>query len=342
MVIKENYLLQSHNTFHIPARTRWFVEYDNVDELCRIISDEYFQECSSLHIGEGSNLLFINDFNGIILHSLIKGIDIAEDLQDDVIVRIGAGERWDDVVAWAVDAGYGGIENLSLIPGEAGAAAVQNIGAYGAEIKDVIFSVEAYNRLTGELQLFSQPDCCYGYRHSKFKNENDPYIVTYINIRLTKKPVFKLDYGNIISEMNGITPSLSSVRDAVIRIRQSKLPDPATLGNAGSFFINPVVDKSVYENLKSSYPDMPSYPIADDAANKIKIPAAWLIERCGFKGKQEGNAGVYDRQALIIVNHGGATGEEIAAFADKIIAAVNTRFGITIKPEVRSVASNTF
>jgi UDP-N-acetylmuramate dehydrogenase len=333
--IEQNYSLECHNTFHIPAKTRWFMEYENEDELVRILKDEYFQECLTLHIGEGSNLLFINDFNGIILHSAIKGISLTDETPESVLLRVGAAERWDDVVVYTVSRGWGGIENLSRIPGETGAAAVQNIGAYGVEVKDVIETVEAYNQLTFEKQIYTNKDCRYRYRHSFFKeNDHDPYIVTHVNLRLQKNPEYKLDYGNLRNALEGSKISLPSVRDAVIAIRREKLPDPDELGNAGSFFMNPALSGAQFDVLKKKYPGIPSYLLSDD---RVKIPAGWLIEKCGFKGKRQGNIGVYGKQALVIVNYGGATGSEIAAFAEVISQAVNDEFGIMITPEVKYV-----
>lgn len=336
MRIEENYSLEKHNTFHLPVKTRWFMEYADEEELGRILRDEYFQECLSLPIGSGSNLLFINDFNGIILHSCIRGISLIEETDETVLLRIGAAEKWDDVVAHAVSKGWGGIENLSLIPGEAGAAAIQNIGAYGVEIKDVIESVETYNQLSFEKRIFSRNECEYGYRSSYFKNEhNDPYIVTYITLRLQKNPEFKLDYGNLKEELSGIPEiTLQAIRDAVIKVRRRKLPDPEVLGNAGSFFMNPVIPSVHFEKLKIQYPDMPSYPVGE---GKVKIPAGWLIEQCGFKGKSHGAVGVYEKQALVLVNLGGAKGHEIALVAESIRTAVSERFGIEIMPEVKYV-----
>lgn len=311
------------------------MEYENEEELERILNDEYFQECLSLHIGEGSNLLFINDFNGIVYHSLIKEMTVVEDASDTVLLRVGAAEHWDDVVAYAVSQGWGGIENLSHIPGEAGAAAVQNIGAYGVEIKDVIETVETYNQLTAEKQLFTNAECRYGYRHSYFKEAgHDPYIVTYINLRLQKNPQYKLDYGNLTDALKGREVSLQTVRDAVVEVRRSKLPEPEALGNAGSYFMNPVIPQAQFDDLKNRYANIPSYPSTEGF---IKIPAGWLIEQCGYKGKRDGNVGVYEKQALIIVNHGNATGDEIAAFAETIRQSIRDTFGILLMPEVRYI-----
>lgn len=336
MKIEQNYSLEKHNTFHLPVKTRWFMEYANEEELGRILRDEYFQECLSLHIGSGSNLLFINDFNGIILHSCIQGISLMEETDESVFLRIGAAEKWDDVVAYAVSQGWGGIENLSLIPGEAGAAAIQNIGAYGVEIKDVIETVEAYNQLSFEKRIFTRDECDYRYRSSYFKNEhNDPYIVTYITLRLDKRPRFKLDYGNLKEELAEVPEiTLQAVRDAVIEIRRRKLPDPEVLGNAGSFFMNPVIPAVQFEKLKVQYPDMPFYPAGEET---VKVPAGWLIEQCGFKGKSHGPVGVYEKQALVLVNLGGAQGHEIALVAESIRTVVNERFGIEIMPEVKYI-----
>lgn len=336
MRIEENYSLEKHNTFHLPVKTRWFMEYENEEELGRILHDEYFQECISLHIGSGSNLLFINDFNGIILHSDIKGMTLAGETDEHVFLRIGAAEQWDDVVAYAVAKGWGGIENLSLIPGEAGAAAIQNIGAYGVEIKDVIENVETYNQLTFEKRIFTNEECLYGYRDSFFKNEhNDPHIVTYITLRLDKKPRFSVNYGNLKEELAKYPAiTLETIRQAVIAIRREKLPDPETLGNAGSFFMNPVIPAAQFEKLKAQYPEMPSYPAE---GGNVKVPAGWLIEQCGFKGKSHGSVGVYEKQALVLVNLGEARGDEIALVAESIRTAVKERFGIEIMPEVKYV-----
>lgn len=336
MRIEENYSLERHNTFHLPVKTRWFMEYTNEEELQRIIRDEYFQECLSLHIGSGSNLLFIQDFNGIILHSQIKGISVAEETDRSVLLRVGAAEKWDDVVAYAVSKGWGGIENLSGIPGETGAAAVQNIGAYGRELKDVVETVEAYNRLSFEKRLFTNEECRYGYRDSFFKNEhNDPHIVTYVQIRLDKTPRFSVSYGNLKEELAACPEiTLQAVRDAVISIRRRKLPDPDEWGNAGSFFMNPVIPVARYDTLKQHYPEMPSYPAGE---GRVKVPAGWLIEQCGFKGKSHGAVGVYEKQALVLVNLGGAKGDEIALVAESIRTAVHDRFGIEIVPEVKYV-----
>lgn len=337
MRVEENYSLEHRNTFHLPVRTRWFIEYDNEEELSRIIRDDSFCKNRYLSIGEGSNILFINDFDGIILHSCIKGFTVIEDALNSVLLRIGAAEHWDDVVALAVSKGWGGIENLSQIPGDVGAAAVQNIGAYSVEIKDVIESVEAIHQVTSVKKEFTNEMCRYGYRHSYFK-ENDSLIITAVCLRLQKNPLYKLDYGNLSEALTGQKISLLSVRNAIIEMRRKKLPDPSVLGNAGSFFLNPVIPQSRFNEIKNRYATIPCYPASEEGM--VKIPAAWLIEKCGFKGKREGNVGVYDKQALIIVNHGGATGDEIVAFAEKICQIVNETFGIKLTPEVKYITSH--
>ena len=336
MRIEQNFSLEKYNTFHLPVKTRWFMEYESEEDVQKILRDEYFQECLSTHIGQGSNLLFINDYNGIILHSAIRGMEVVSEDEATVSLRVGAGEVWDEVVAYAVSKGWGGIENLSLIPGEVGAAAVQNIGAYGVEIKDVIESVEAWNRLTFEKHVFTAEECGYGYRSSRFKDPHqDPHFITYVTLRLEKFPVFNIEYGALKQRLSDKALTLENVRETVISIRKEKLPDTESLGNAGSFFMNPLITDEHFERIRKEYPDVPSYPAEK---GKVKVPAGWLIEKCGFKGQRHGNVGVYAKQALVLVNFGGATGDEIALFAESIRAAVKERFGIELMPEVKYIA----
>lgn len=336
MRIEQNFSLEKYNTFHLPVKTRWFMEYESEEDVQKILRDEYFQECLSTHIGQGSNLLFINDYNGIILHSAIRGMEVVSEDEATVSLRVGAGEVWDEVVAYAVSKGWGGIENLSLIPGEVGAAAVQNIGAYGVEIKDVIESVEAWNRLTFEKHVFTAEECGYGYRSSRFKDPHqDPHFITYVTLRLEKFPVFNIEYGALNQRLSDKALTLENVRETVISIRKEKLPDTESLGNAGSFFMNPLITDEHFERIRKEYPDVPSYPAEK---GKVKVPAGWLIEKCGFKGQRHGNVGVYEKQALVLVNFGGATGDEIALFAESIRAAVKERFGIELMPEVKYIA----
>jgi UDP-N-acetylmuramate dehydrogenase len=336
MRIEENYSLRNHNTFRLPVKTRWFMEYANEDELRRILRDEYFRECASIHIGSGSNLLFLGDYNGIVLHSAIKGISLEEETAEDVVLRIGAAELWDEVAAYAVSQGWHGIENLAGIPGECGAAAVQNIGAYGMEIKDVVEGVETCNRHTGEKRSFTKEACRYAYRYSCFKEEGNPYILTHIRIRLTRAPRFVLHYAELQKRLsNSPEIRLADVREAVLSIRGEKLPDPEQFGNAGSFFVNPLIPLQQFEALQAQHPGLPSIPAGGEGY--VKIPAAWLIEQCGFRGKRQGEAGVCEKHALVLINLGKATGQDVAQLAENIRAAVAGRFHIGLIPEVKYI-----
>ena len=332
MKIEENYSLLSHNTFGIKANTRWFISYDSEEELQKILSDEYFQSLPFLHIGSGSNLLFLSDYEGIVLHSAIPDIEIVAEDEKTVELKVGAGCIWDEFVQYATNKGWGGTENLSGIPGEVGASAVQNIGAYGSEVKDLIVSIEVYDVLTKEKRQILNTECGYAYRQSRFKNEwKDKYIITSVIFSLLKQPQYNIEYGNLRELLSGKEVTLQTIRDAVIAIRDSKLPNPKIDGNAGSFFMNPYVEKDHYEVLKQKYPNMPSFPVSE---KQVKIPAAWLIEQCGLKGFQMGKAAVHDKQPLVLVNKGGAVGQEIADLALHVQDTVYQKFGITISPEV--------
>lgn len=336
MRIEQNFSLLNYNTFGIDARAAWFIEYDSKEELKQALGLELVKSNRWLHIGGGSNLLFLKDFDGVILHSNIQGIARVEEDEQSVTVEVGAGVIWDDFVDVAVLNGWGGVENLSLIPGETGASAVQNIGAYGVEVKDVIVQVKTVETETGIENVFSNEECRYGYRDSIFKNElRNRIIVTSVVFRLDKQPVYKLDYQHLEDEVKRRGAiSLNSIRSTIVAVRQSKLPDPKDYGNAGSFFMNPVVPKLHFEQLKATYPEMPHYYISEA---EEKIPAAWLIDRCGWKGRQIGNAGVHDKQALVLVNKGGATGEEIVHLAGEIQKSVKEKFGVELKPEVNYI-----
>ena len=332
MVNKVNYSLLSHNTFGIDAKCCRFMEYSTVEEaqeIARQLQQPY------LLIGAGSNLLLTDDFDGTVVYSALKGIET----QSDSRICCGSGETWDEVVAWCVGHGLYGAENLSLIPGEVGASAVQNIGAYGAEVKDLIASVEAVEIGTGKLCVFSREECQYGYRDSRFKHEwKNKYLITHVVYQLsTDESHQSTEYGNIRSELDrrGIQmPTAAQLRQVVIDIRNAKLPDPKVTGNAGSFFMNPVVERSKYEELQAQYPDMPHYYID---ADHEKIPAGWMIDQCGWKGRSLGRAGVHDKQALVLVNRGGATGADIVALCQQIQHDVRERFGIDIHPEVNII-----
>lgn len=337
MNIRKNYSLLSHNTFGMDVKASVFMEYTSEDELKEILQHQFCCTDKWLHIGGGSNLLFTEDYQGTVLHSAIKGYEIVDETDEDVLVKVGAGEVWDDFVAYAVEHDWYGAENLSLIPGEVGASAVQNIGAYGVEAKDIIVKVDTLEVATARPRYFSNADCNYAYRESVFKKDlKGKYIVTYVTYRLKKKPVFRLEYGNVKEELEktGKEMTLQRVREVIIRIREAKLPDPKTQGNAGSFFMNPIVPYTLFESLLTVYPKMPHYIIN---AERVKIPAAWLIDQCGWKGKRVGNAGVHDRQALVLVNCGGATGKEIIRLSEDIQKSVSEKFGIVISPEVNFI-----
>lgn len=334
----KNLSLLPYNTFGIDVKADTFIEYSSVDELTSILCDsEEFLSRPFLHIGSGSNLLFLSDFEGVILHSAIKGVDILEETADSVIVRVGAGVIWDDFVAYCVDNDWWGAENLSLIPGEVGASAVQNIGAYGVEVKDILLSVETIEIASLKERTFTNEEIGFSYRKSIFKNElKGEYIVTHVVYKLSKVPVYCLSYGNIQSELEKQDEpiSLSLIRKVIIDIRKAKLPDPAIEGNAGSFFMNPVVSADQFSSLQKRYPDIPHYNVGEEL---VKIPAAWLIDRSGWKGNRLGNAGVHDKQALVLVNKGGATGDDILRLSRAIQKSVYDEFGIHLHPEVNFI-----
>ncbi|GAE86073.1 UDP-N-acetylmuramate dehydrogenase [Bacteroides reticulotermitis] len=330
----EKYSLLSHNTFGIDVYAKNFIEYTSVDELKKLIAQNAFT-VPFLHIGEGSNLLFTRDYEGLILHSRIRGIDVVEETDEFVTVRVGAGVNWDDFVAYCVDRNWYGVENLSLIPGEVGASAVQNIGAYGVEVKDLITEVETID-WQGQERIYPVSECAYAYRTSIFKqSDNKTVFITYVHYKLRKQAHYTLDYGTIRQELEKYPAlSLATVRKVIIDIRESKLPDPKVMGNAGSFFMNPIVPYTQFEALKGEYPLMPFYELSD---GRVKIPAGWLIDQCGWKGKSLGPAAVHDKQALVLVNCGGAKGSDIIALSDAVRASVRDKFGIEINPEVNFI-----
>ncbi len=333
---KKNSSLKAYNTFGIDVKAKYFAEYHTKSELRSILSDEIVKNNRLLHIGGGSNLLFLNDFDGLVLHSAIASIEILEENEHTVLIRVGSGVVWDDFVQFCVDNKYFGIENLSLIPGEVGASAVQNIGAYGVEVKDVIQNVETIDTTTLKSKHFSNEACQYGYRSSLFKKEQkNKYIVTYVTFQLTKKEIFQLDYNQLKeSVLNVGDITLQNVRKTVINIRENKLPDPQKLGNAGSFFINPIIPKEQLNALQVDYPNIPFYFLKN---NQVKIPAGWLIEQAGLKGKRFGNVGVHTQQALVIVNYGNATGSEVKELAELIQQQIKEKFNIKLTPEVNFV-----
>ena len=334
---ERNYSLKEHNTFGIDAKCRRFIEFEDDDEAFEVAEILRKSALPYIIIGGGSNLLLTRDFDGIVVRSGIKGHYFEEDFTCERMT-CGSGEVWDDMVATSLKAGYYGLENLSLIPGDVGASAVQNIGAYGVEAKDFILCVWMVEIATGKPWMIGNEECEYGYRQSRFKQDwKNRFLITRVTYGLARTFRPRLDYGNIRSELErrGITePTAEQVRDVIIDIRNAKLPDPKVEGNAGSFFMNPVVTRNRYEKLAALYPDMPHYKV--DSRHE-KIPAGWMIEQCGWKGKSLGRAGVHDKQALVLVNRGGATGAEIVALSDAIRKDVKARFDIDIHPEVNIV-----
>ena len=328
------YSLLPYNTFGIDVSASRFLEYASVAELKEYIAQGAVTT-PFLHIGGGSNLLFTKDYDGLILHSRIGGIEVTAEDSQTVSLRVGAGVVWDDFVACCVEHGWYGAENLSLIPGEVGASAVQNIGAYGVEVKDLITAVETVN-VQGYGRVYSVEECEYAYRSSIFKRpENKSVFVTYVRFRLSKEERYTLDYGTIRQELAKYpAPTLPIVRKVIIEIRESKLPDPKVMGNAGSFFMNPIVAKEKLEALQRDYPRIPYYELPD---GRVKIPAGWMIDQCGWKGKSLGPAALHDKQALVLVNRGGAKGSDIVALSDAVRASVRDKFGIDIHPEVNVI-----
>lgn len=330
-----NYSLLQHNTFGIDAKCRRFLEYATIEEAQQVAAILRESSLPYIIIGGGSNLLLTQDYDGIVVHSAIKDCQRSK-VEGQLIC--GSGEIWDDVVDYAVHHQLYGAENLSLIPGDVGASAVQNIGAYGAEVKDLLTEVEAVEITTGNLFVFQNEECDYAYRQSRFKGEwKNQYLITHVTYQM--QTVFQphLDYGNIRAELERkgiVNPSASQLRQVIIDIRNAKLPDPKVMGNAGSFFMNPIVTKEKYEQLAAQYEGMPHYTI--DATHE-KIPAGWMIDQCGWKGKSMGRAGVHDKQALVLVNRGGATGKEIVALCEAIQRDVKEKFGIEIHPEVNII-----
>lgn len=329
----QNYSLKGHNTFGIEAKCSRFLEYESVDEALVVAKILRESSVPYIIIGGGSNLLLTKDFEGIVVHSAMKGVAFG-----NREMRCGSGEVWDDMVALSIRHGLYGMENLSLIPGDVGASAVQNIGAYGVEVQDVLLELDAVEIATGKVRTISKADCEYAYRQSRFKKDwKDKYLITSVTYVLKKNFAPRLDYGNIREELwrRGFgDPTPQQLRDTIIAIREAKLPDPKVTGNAGSFFMNPIVSRGTYKLLAKQYTGMPHYDVDDD---HVKIPAGWMIDQCGWKGKSLGRAGVHDKQALVLVNRGGATGAEIVALCEAIRADVKAKFGIEIHPEVNIV-----
>ncbi|WMJ74918.1 UDP-N-acetylmuramate dehydrogenase [Cytophagaceae bacterium ABcell3] len=338
MNIEKKYSLHELNTFGIEAYADFYTTFHSVEQLKEIIGSPIYKDNNKLILGGGSNVLFTQDFKGLVLKNNIKGIAINKEEGDKVILTAGAGEIWHNLVLYCVEKGYGGIENLSLIPGTVGASPMQNIGAYGVEIKDIFESLKAVDALTGETKEFTPEECCFGYRNSIFKKEfKGRYIITHVSLRLSKNPLINVSYGAIsdtLKAMNIANPTIKDVSNAIIHIRQSKLPDPKEIGNAGSFFKNPEIPLVQFQQLKKQFHDIVSYPVSPSL---VKVPAGWLIEKCGWKGKTFGNIGVHKKQALVLVNYGGGKGIDIVQLSKDIQASVKEKFNINLEPEVNII-----
>lgn len=326
--------LKSYNTFGISVQAKQFTSFSNVEELKQIFSVKE-KELPYMILGGGSNILFTKDFDGLILKNEILGFEIVHKEGNDVFVKAGAGENWHSFVIRTINLNLGGLENLSLIPGNVGASPMQNIGAYGKEIKDVFHSLEAYHIESGEVHTFDNQSCKFGYRESVFKQAlKNQYIILNVTYKLSKEHQLNTSYGVIEEELRKMevtNPTIKDISNAVISIRNSKLPNPKELGNAGSFFKNPVINKEVAEQLKLKHPDMPFYPSGE---NSVKLAAGWLIEKAGWKGKTFSTFGVHKLQALVLVNYGGATGNEIFTLSEQILHDVQNKFGVTLEREV--------
>ncbi|MCY2688057.1 UDP-N-acetylmuramate dehydrogenase [Salinimicrobium sp. TH3] len=337
MKVLTNVSLKPYNTFGIDVSARKLVEVTSVEELREVLKNMYASEL--LILGGGSNMLLTKDVKQTVIYINLKGREILEETEDEVVVQAMAGENWHEFVLFCINKGFGGLENLSLIPGKVGTAPIQNIGAYGVELKDSFVSCTAMDLQTLQLKTFSREECRFGYRDSIFKNEaKGKYIITSVSFRLHKRDhELNTSYGSIdqyLEEQGVKNPTIGDVSKAVISIRQSKLPDPRELGNSGSFFKNPVVSKETLKELQQEFPEIPFYEIDED---HVKVPAGWLIDRAGLKGFREGDAGVHKKQALVLVNYGNATGQEILALSGKIQQKIKEMFGIEIIPEVNII-----
>ncbi len=337
MKVMQQVSLKKYNTFGIDALARHFVQVQCLETLREALQLKGYSQ--KLILGGGSNMLITGDVDALVIHMDIRGIEVVSEDDSEVILKVMGGENWHQLVLWTLARGYGGLQNLSLIPGNTGTAPIQNIGAYGVELKDIFECCEAMDRDSLEMVTFSRADCRFGYRESFFKNEGkDRYVLTSVNFRLTKKDhLIQTDYGDIEAELAALgrlSPGIQDVSDAVIAIRQRKLPDPEVLGNSGSFFKNPVLSAEEFRIFRKEHPEAPFYSVSD---NNFKVPAGWLIEQCGFKGKRFGDAGVHARQALVLVNHGNATGQDILQLARNIQETVFGKFGVSILPEVNII-----
>ncbi|QNL51486.1 UDP-N-acetylmuramate dehydrogenase [Olivibacter sp. SDN3] len=337
MDIQKNVSLKPYNTFGVDAVARQLVHIKKEEDLSHLYAAEILTRDNLLLLGGGSNILFVNDFEGLVIHMAIGGIDYCIN-GTDVVVRAGGGVVWNDLVNYCVNKGFGGIENLSLIPGTVGAAPVQNIGAYGVELQDIFLSCRGFDLATGEIKTFYKEDCAFDYRDSIFKGVlKGKIIITEVNLSLSTESKLNTTYGAISAELHNrgiVSPTIKEVSEVVSAIRVSKLPDPSMIGNSGSFFKNPVISVDRFRVLLSNFVDIVSYPFGD---NKIKLAAGWLIEQCGWKGRVVGNTGTWKNQALVLVNHGNATGLEVYDFSEEIIKSVKNKFDVVLEREVNVV-----
>jgi UDP-N-acetylmuramate dehydrogenase len=335
--IRENISLKPYNSFGIEARAGHFASFDSKEGLRDLLLSDLAKSSTLLVLGGGSNILLTQDFRGLVIKNEIHGIEVVAEDDEHIYVRAGAGENWHQFVSYCIQQGFAGVENLSLIPGNVGASPMQNIGAYGVEIKDVFHELEAVDIDTGVVRVFSLDECRFGYRESVFKTiYRNQFVICSVTYRLNKKPLFNTSYGAIQQELErmGVKElSIKAVSDAVINIRSSKLPDWRETGNAGSFFKNPQVSKQKFEDLKNSFPAIVGYPQGEG----VKLAAGWLIEQCGWKGFRDGDAGCYPKQALVLVNYGKATGSEVFELSEKIIASVQEKFGVQLEREVNII-----
>ncbi|MCL2028663.1 MAG: UDP-N-acetylmuramate dehydrogenase [Bacteroidales bacterium] len=334
MIIQENISLKKYNTFGIDVNARYFCEIRTLYDLQTLISSEIFQNNSRLILGNGANILFTKDFDGLVIKPVLKGIEIVDVTKTEIFINVQAGENWHEFVMHCCKSKWNGLENLAYIPGSVGASPVQNIGAYGVEIKDVLDSIEALNLETGEIEIFQNSDCKFAYRESIFKHEyKGKYLIYSVTFRMSKLPKFNMNYAAVNDELKRTNvPKLSAkaIAKAITHIRKSKLPEPSEIGSAGSFFKNPSASQKMFEHLKIQFPDIVTYPMDSE----IKLSAGWLIEQAGWKGFREGDAGVHAQQALVLVNYGNATGIEILNLAKRIIDSVKSKFGVDLTPEV--------
>jgi UDP-N-acetylmuramate dehydrogenase len=338
MVVHQNVSLLPYNTFKIDVNAQYLMRVENLDDLEDVFLSSQYKGLPKLVIGSGSNILFTGNQRKAIIQMGIEGIDQIKEDSNHIWVKVGAGVLWHQFVMWCVQNNFGGVENLSLIPGTVGAAPIQNIGAYGVELKDVFESLQAFDIKSGELVTFSKTECRFDYRNSVFKSElKDQYIIISVTFKLDKKPKLSIEYGAIketLIEMGAAELNIRVVSKAIIHIRQTKLPDPVLIGNAGSFFKNPIIEKQHYEALQEVFPTIPHFPISDE---EVKIPAGWLIENAGWKGKKVGAVGVHDKQALVLVNYGGGKGAEVLKLSKMIQNAIQKNYGISLQSEVNII-----